>query len=142
MIARRLFVIAACAALAAPVSAQPSSSSASADRSRALTSAESFVPLPTLTAGVLSRRGNGGTLVVDVGLDVRDAALRRRARASGPRLRDALRTALSTYANTYYRSNTAPDPTTIARLMQTAVNRTLGGGGARLLLSNIVFQAP
>jgi hypothetical protein len=57
-----------------------------------------------------------------------------------PRLRDALRTALATYANAYYRDNTAPDPTTIARLMQTAVDRTMGRGGVRLLLANVIYQ--
>lgn len=145
MFARRIVLIAACMAFtASPVSAQPSSSDGSQDRSgnRTLTSAESYVPLPTLTAGVMTRRGGGGTLVVDVGLDVPEAALRRRARASGPRLRDALRTALSTYANTYYRPNAAPDPATIGRLLQTAVDRALGEAGARLLLSNVVYQEP
>jgi len=141
MFRRRAFLIAVAALVSASALAQPSSSS-SQDRgnNRALTSAESYVPLPTLSAGVMSRRTRGGTFVVDVGLDVPDSSLRARARSSGPRLQDALRTALSTYANTYYRQNAAPDPATLARLLQGAVDRTLGARGARLLLANVVYQ--
>jgi len=63
-----------------------------------------------------------------------------RAQLNGPLLRDALRTALSTYANTYYRLHTAPDPATLTRLMQSAVDRTLGAPGARVLLANVLYQ--
>ena len=50
-----------------------------------------------------------------MGLDIPDEALRRRAQLNAPRLRDALRTALATYASTYYRDRTAPDPTELTR---------------------------
>jgi hypothetical protein len=125
---------------AAPAFAQPSPGTSNQDRQQRLTSAESFVPMPTFSAGVIQRNASRGTLIVDMGLDVPDAELRRRARANEPRLRDALRTALSTYAVTYYRDRTAPDPATIARLMQQAVDRTLGAQGARVLMVNILYQ--
>jgi flagellar basal body-associated protein FliL len=111
-----------------------------ANRQDRLTSAESYLPLPTLSAGVLNRYSTQGTLVVDVGLDIPDEALRRRAHANEPRLRDALRTALATYAITYYRDRTAPDPEQLTRLMQQAVDRTLGAGGAQVLLVNVIYQ--
>ncbi len=101
---------------------------------------ESFMPMPTLSTAVLQRSTTRGTIVVDMGIDIPDAALRARAQANQPRLRDALRTALSTYAGTYYRDRTAPDPTTLARLMQSAVDRTLGASGARVLFTNIIYQ--
>lgn len=113
---------------------------APASRQERLTSAESFVPLPTLSASVLMRHSARGTIVVDMGLDIPDAELRRRARANGPRMRDALRTALATYATTYYRDRTAPDPATLGRLLQQATDRTLGAAGARVLLVNIIYQ--
>jgi hypothetical protein len=75
-----------------------------------------------------------------MGLDVTDAALRQRARLNGPRLRDALRTALATYASTFYRDRTAPDPEELTRLLQQSVDRTLGAQGARVLLANIIYQ--
>lgn len=144
---RRLFVCAfATALVASQAGAQPSSSKGASkggdapDRQSRLTSAESYLPLPTLSAGVIQRSMSRGTIVVDAGLDIPDENLRRRTQANEPRLRDALRTALSTYASTYYRAGTAPDPDQLARLMQGAVDRTLGASGARVLLTNVLYQ--
>lgn len=113
---------------------------APASRQERLTSAESYVPMPTFSAGVLTRYSTQGTVVVDMGLDIQNAGLRNRVLYNAPRLRDALRTAISTYANTYYREHSAPDPTTLTRLMQQAVDRTLGAAGAQVLLVNIIYQ--
>lgn len=113
---------------------------APASRQERLTSAESYIPLPTFSVSILQRQSSQGTLVVDLGIDVADAVLRRRAMANQPRLRDALRTALAIYANTYYRDRAAPEPDVITRLMQQAVDRTLGAAGAQILLANIIYQ--
>lgn len=115
---------------------------APATRQERLTSAETYLPMPTLSSGVLQRNDNQGTIVVDMGIDVPDADLRHRALLNAPRIRDALRTALSNYSSTYYRVRTAPDPTELTRQMQIAVNRVLGGPGARVLLANIIYQRP
>lgn len=139
-------LLAAClfAALAGPAAASGgsggSTEQAPATRQERLTSAESFVPMPTLSAGVLQRASTAGTIVVDMGLDIPDGELRWRAQANAPRLRDALRTALATYAQTYYRDRTAPDPTTLTRLMQASIDHVLGAQGARVLLVNIIYQ--
>jgi hypothetical protein len=142
--ARRLLVASVFAALAGPAAASGGSNAtteqAPATRQERLTSAESFVPMPTLSAGVIQRASTAGTIVVDMGLDIPDGDLRWRAQANAPRLRDALRTALATYASTYYRDRTAPDPTTLTRLMQTSIDRVLGAQGARVLLVNIIYQ--
>jgi flagellar basal body-associated protein FliL len=142
---RAVFVLVSCLLLSAGPPALASGSSEPAPQQSAspqdrLTSAESYLPLPTLSAGVLHRYTTQGTLVVDMGLDIPDEALRRRARANEPRLRDALRTALATYASTFYRDRTAPDPAQLTRLMQTAVDRTLGSPGAQVLLVNVIYQ--
>lgn len=113
---------------------------APASRQERLTSAESYLPMPTLAACVLRRYSTQGTIVVDMGIDVPNAELRRRANANGPRLRDALRTALSNYANIYYRDRTQPDPEALTRLLQQAADQTLGGPGGRVLLVNIIYQ--
>lgn len=113
---------------------------APATRQERLTSAETYLPMPTLSAGILQRNANRGTIVVDMGLDIPDAALRRRAQLNAPRLRDALRTALATYSTTFYRTRTAPDPAELTRQMQLAVNRVLGAQGARVLLANVIVQ--
>lgn len=98
--------------------------------------------MPTFSAGVLQRNDNQGTMVVDMGLDIPDEALRRRAQLNAPRLRDALRTALANYSSVYYRVQTAPNPTELTRQMQVAVDRVLGAQGARVLLANIIYQRP
>ncbi|MBL8536713.1 MAG: hypothetical protein JNM59_04860 [Hyphomonadaceae bacterium] len=136
--------IAITAALAGQAAASGGGSSAQqqapASRQERLTSAESYVPLPTLSAGVLQRQATRGTIVIDMGLDVPDAELRRRVRLNEPRLRDALRTALATYASTYYRDRTAPDLNQLTRLLQLSIDRTLGAPGARVLLANVIYQ--
>lgn len=113
---------------------------APASRQERLTSAESFVPIPTLSAGVLQRHASLGTIVVDMGLDIPDAGLRRRAQLNAPRLRDALRTGLATYSSIYYRDRTAPDPATLTRILQESVDHVLAAQGARVLLVNIIYQ--
>lgn len=139
-------LLAFAAALAGPASASGgggssgSSAQQPATRQERLTSAESFVPMPTFSAGVLQRNASHGTIVLDMGLDVPDETLRRRAVLNAPRLRDALRTALATYSSTYYRDRTAPSPAELTRLLQQSVDRTLGAQGARVLLVNIIYQ--
>ena len=141
-----ILAIALLAASAAPAaasgsgSAAPTQEQAPATRQERLTSAETYLPMPTLSAGVIQRNDNHGTIVVDMGLDITDEALRQRARLNAPRVRDALRTALANYSSTYYRIRTAPDPTELTRQMQLAVNRVLGAEGARVLLANIIYQ--
>jgi hypothetical protein len=119
---------------------EDSQGQAPASRQERLTSAASYLPMPTLAVSVLQRSSSQGTIVVDMGIDVPDERLRQHAAANGPRLRDALRTALSTYASTYYRDRTEPDPDTLTRLLQRSVDLTLGAEGARVLLVNIIYQ--
>jgi hypothetical protein len=135
------------AVLAGPASATGGSSGAAATQEQApatrqerLTSAESFLPQPTFSASVLHRYSTQGTIVVDMGLDIQDEALRHRAQLNAPRVRDALRTAIATYALTYYRERTAPDTVQLTRLLQQATDRVLGAQGAQVLLVNIIYQ--
>lgn len=142
-----IFAVLMLAVLAAPAAASgsgasPAASQAPATRQERLTSAETYMPMPTFSAGVLQRNDNQGTMVVDMGLDIPDAALRRRAQLNAPRLRDALRTALANYSSVYYRVQTAPNPTELTRQMQIAVDRVLGAEGAQVLLANIIYQRP
>lgn len=143
-----LLAVALFVALAAPAAASGGGSSAPAQQQEPasiqerLTSAETYMPMPAFQAGVLQRNINQGTIVVDMGLDIPDAALRRRAQLNAPRLRDALRTALANYSSVYYRVRTAPSPTELTRQMQAAVDRVLGAPGARVLLANIIYQRP
>lgn len=114
---------------------------APASRQERLTSAPSYLPMPTMQVSLLQRLSpSTAMMVVDMGIDIPDADLRRRAGLNAPRLHDALRSAFSNYVNVYYRDHTEPDPTTLTRLLQQAVDRTLGRTGAQVLLVNIIYQ--
>lgn len=139
-VSRRALWLAALAAVAVPALASGAEQRAPATRQERLTSADTYLPMPTLSAVVLQRAVNRGTIIVDMGIDVPDEDLRWRARVNGPRVRDALRTALATYAMIYYHDRTSPDPAELTRLMQIATDRTLGASGARVLLANIIYQ--
>lgn len=141
-VALLVFAAAAAPALASGGGSSSSAQQAPATRQERLTSAETYLPMPTLSAGVLQRNSNQGTMVVDMGLDIPDADLRHRAVMNAPRVRDALRTALATYSSVYYRVHTAPNPTELTRQMQMSVDRVLGAPGARVLLANIIYQRP
>ena len=127
--------------LAAQATAQPSSNDASRSAQR-LSSAASYVPLPRTTATVMARGNPAGTILCEVGLDVPDAALRTRVTGLSPRIRDALIQTLATYVAVHLRPNSAPDPDHIARLMQVAVDRVAGQAGARVLITDLMLQAP
>ncbi len=141
-VALLVFAAAAAPALASGGGSSGAPQQAPATRQERLTSAETYLPMPTLSAGVLQRNSNQGTMVVDMGLDIPDADLRHRAVMNAPRIRDALRTALATYSSVYYRVHTAPNPTELTRQMQMSVDRVLGAPGARVLLANIIYQRP
>ncbi|MEQ1819817.1 MAG: hypothetical protein ABL871_14535 [Terricaulis sp.] len=148
-LAAPLLAIALFVAFAAPASASgggstpaPAQQQEPASIQERLTSAETYIPMPAFQAGVIQRNANQGTIVVDMGLDIPDAALRRHAQLNAPRIRDALRTALANYSSVYYRVRTAPSPTELTRQMQVAVDRVLGAPGARVLLANIIYQRP
>jgi hypothetical protein len=103
-----------------------------------LTSAPSYMPLPPLTAATPLGRGIGGMITAEFGLDVPDARLRTRATAMRPRIMDALRGAVADYAMSHYRAGGAPDPTQLTLMAQQSVDRTMGGAGVRVLISNVM----
>jgi hypothetical protein len=144
---RRSFVLAlgmsAGFAAASSAAAQPSSSSSAAPRDQQrLSAAASYVAIPRLTAPVMQRSTPSGTLICESCLDVPDAALRGRVNALMPRLRDALRQGLTNYGSVHMRPGGAPDPDHIARLLQVAVDGVFGQAGARVLITDLMMQAP
>lgn len=130
---RVLALVAALAALAIPGRARAASE-------KRITSASSWVPIHGVNATLAREFTPTGLLMVDTGVDVPDAALRGRAQRMLPRLRDAMRASLAEYAFSRHRPNTVPDADLIARMLQTAVDRTLGASGAQVLLANVLVQ--
>jgi len=103
-----------------------------------LTSAVSFVPLPTVSAATPAGRAIGGMLTVDFALDIPDARLRNRAIAMRPRLMDSLRATVADYALTRVRPGAPPDPDMIATLAQTGMDRSIGPG-IKVLITNVMI---
>jgi len=145
------FAILVCAAL---LTAAPSASLAFAGKAstpkkdeeqegrqaKKVTSSEDYVPFDTFSSPIAAKYGFQGIMVVEAGLDVPDAKLRARAQAMGPKLRDALRTALADYTYRHYRVNSSPDAEKLAQLMQAAADQALGQPGAKLLLASVMIQ--
>lgn len=99
----------------------------------------SFVQFPTLTASVTRPDGRRGVLTVEAGLDVPNEALRERAAASQPRLRDAYVRFLTTYAAAIPQGS-PPSPDAIAMSLQRSTDEVLGRPGARMLLGTVMIN--
>ena len=100
---------------------------------------ESFLQFPAMTATVIRPNGRRGVLQVESGLDIPDGALRERAAASQPRLRDAYVRFLMNYANAVP-PGAPPNPDTISAALQRATDDVLGKPGAKLLLGTILIN--
>jgi hypothetical protein len=137
----RLAVLAiACSLLVAPLAFAEGAPKIDAGKGATrLTSAVSFVPLPTITAATPAGRTIGGMLTVDFALDIPDAKQRNRAISMRPRLMDSLRATVADYALTRVRAGAPPDPDMIATLAQTGMDRTIGGPGVKVLITNVMI---
>ena len=100
---------------------------------------DGFVQLPALNASILRSSGRHGVLSVEAGLDIPDAALRGRAEASMPRLRDAYDRFLTGYAQALPAGG-APDPQVVGERLQRATDQVLGRPGARVLLGTLLVN--
>lgn len=100
---------------------------------------DTFIQLHSLTATVLLADHRNGVLQVDVGIDVPDAGLRKRAEQSIPRLQDAFVREMSTFAPTMTPGG-APNPDMLSVQLQRAVDRVLGRPGARVLLGSMLVN--
>lgn len=127
-------------ALAGKAAAGAKTEAAEGRQAKKVTSSEDYLPFETLSSPIAANYGFQGILVVEAGLDIPDAKLRARAALMGPKLRDAVRTALADYAYRHYRVKSSPDADKLAMLLQAAADRALGQPGAKLLLSSVMIQ--
>ena len=98
-----------------------------------------YTSFDALTATVFRSDGRRGVLTVQGGLDVKDAALRSRAAASQPRLRDAYIRTLSVYAASLS-PGSPPDVDQIGMRLQRATDEILRRPGARVLLGTVLVN--
>jgi flagellar basal body-associated protein FliL len=122
------------AALAAEEASPPKSSE------HKLTQSKSYLPLEPIYATIVDDNRAQGMLMVGMGLDVPDDALRDIATRSMPVLRDAYVRSLVAFAATAVRTTTQPDVTQIADRLQTITDRALGKKGAKILLAQVAIR--
>ena len=132
-----ILIIPGTAAWASP----PASSEASEEsRHRTITSSETYMPLPPLTATVQANRRARGILQIEAGLEIEDPRIRHRVERYMPRLRNAYVSALSIYTGMHYSFGDVPDADRIAQILQEATDMTLGQEGADVLIGMIIIH--
>ncbi|MES2292902.1 MAG: hypothetical protein V4527_06360 [Pseudomonadota bacterium] len=105
-----------------------------------LTQSKSYLPLEPIYATIVDDNRAQGMLMVGMGLDVPDDALRDVATRSMPVLRDAYVRSLVAFAATAVRTTAQPDVTQIADRLQTITDRALGKKGAKILLAQVAIR--
>ncbi len=104
-----------------------------------LTQSVSYLPLDPIYTTIVDDNRAQGMLMVGVGLDVPDEALRDVATRSMPVLRDAYVRNLMAFTATV-RTDAQPDVAQLANSLQTVTDRALGKKGAKILLAQVAIR--
>jgi len=105
-----------------------------------LTQSASYLSLDPIYTTIVDDNRAQGMLMVGVGLDVPDEALREVATRSRPVLRDAYVRNLIAFAATAVRTNAQPDVNQLAGRLQGVTDRALGKKGAKILLAQVAIR--
>jgi len=131
---------AAAAALALCVLGAAGAQASEAPAQRKTTQSESFVPLDPMYATILEGSKPRGLLMIELGLDVPDGAMRARVSHALPALRDAYVRSLMAYSATAVRAWRQPSVDDIADRMQVITDRLMGGPGAKVLMAQTAMR--
>lgn len=107
---------------------------------RKLTSAVSWVSVSPINVAVLRRNRIQGMFLVEFGLDIPDEAMRAKAEATLPRMRDVWLRSMSDFATTRVKIGRQADLATLTSRLQTTTDQMLGGPGAKVLLQQAVVR--
>ena len=113
---------------------------APAPAQRKTTQSESFVAIDPMYATILEGSKPRGLLMIELGLDVPDAAMRARVSHALPTLRDAYVRSLMAYGATAVRAWRQPSVDDIADRMQAITDRVIGGPGAKVLMAQTAIR--
>jgi hypothetical protein len=105
-----------------------------------ITQADSFIMIEPMYLTVVDSGHPQGMLMVAIGLDIPDAALRAQANLGMPVLRDAYLRNMMSYAATVVEPDRQPDVVMIADRLQRVTDRELRRKGARVLLAQVALQ--
>jgi flagellar basal body-associated protein FliL len=105
-----------------------------------ITQSESYIMLDPIYTTIVSDNRPAGMLMVGMGLDIPDAALRANAARAMPVLRDAYVRNLMTFTANMVRTDAQPDVGMIAARLQGVTDRALKKKGARVLLAQVALR--
>jgi flagellar basal body-associated protein FliL len=105
-----------------------------------ITQSVSYMAIDPIYTTIVDDDRPVGMLMVGIGLDVPDAALRDIADRSMPVLRDAYLRNLMAFAATSVRSTQQPDVNVIAGRLQSITDHALGKKGAKVLLAQVALR--
>jgi flagellar basal body-associated protein FliL len=115
-------------------------SEAPAPAQRKTTQSESYVVIDPMYATIIEGNKPRGLLMVELGLDVPDVALRERVNHALPALRDAYVRSLIAYGATAVRPWRQPSVDDIAERMQAVTDKLVGGPGAKVLMAQTAMR--
>jgi flagellar basal body-associated protein FliL len=105
-----------------------------------VTQSKSYLMIDPIYATIVSNDRPAGMLMIGIGIDVPDEALRSEADHAMPVLRDAYVRNMMAYAATQVRTWRQPDVAVIAERLQGVTDRALGRKGARVLLAQVAMR--
>ncbi len=105
-----------------------------------ITQSDSYMMIDPIYASILDGDHPLGLLMIGIGLDVPDPALRERIDREMPRLRDAYVRNMAAFAGASVRSYRQPDVVLIADRLQGVTDRLLARKGARILLAQVAIR--
>ena len=131
---------AAAVALALCTLGAGSAQGSEAPAQRKTTQSESFIAIDPMYATILEGNKPRGLLMIELGLDVPDEAMRARVSHALPALRDAYVRSLMAYGAAAVRAWRQPSVDDIADRMQTITDRLMGGPGAKVLMAQTAIR--
>jgi len=105
-----------------------------------VTQSVSYLELDPIYTTIVSDNHAGGMLMIGMGLDVPDAAMRDEVTRSLPVLRDAYVRNLMAFTSSSVRTDAQPDVDVIAERLQDVTDRALKKKGAKVLLAQVALR--
>jgi len=105
-----------------------------------VTQSESYLEVDPIYTTIVSDNRAGGMLMIGMGLDVPDPALRDEVTRSLPVLRDAYVRNLMAFTSSSVRTDAQPDVGMIADRLQDVTDRALKKKGVKVLLAQVALR--
>ena len=136
----RLLLLGLCAVLVSAASAFGDDAANQKKPEHKVTQSVSYLTVDPIYTTIVNDNQAGGMMMVGIGLDVPDAALRNEVTRSLPVLRDAYIRNLMTFTANIVRTDAQPDVAMIADRLQAVTDRALGKKGAKVLLAQVAIR--